>query len=802
MFSNYVRIAFRNLLKNKGFSFINILGLTLGIASSLLILLFVFYELSYDKYHKDADRVYRLAVKALIGDTPINQTFSSARVFRELTERYPEIEGGAKIFTLDNVLLKIGDQQLSEPKLFVADSTLFDVMTYDFILGDAKSALNRPNTIVITKSEAERFFGTEDVLGKYLEFDLPWTFGTISFEISGLIEDIPSNSHLHFGYIASMMSFPGMISNNGWSTNNFVAYLKLKPGGDADELEAKFVEYVKENMGDRYDSFIESGNFWAFFLQPLTSIHLSSDLNGELEANGNKKYVYIFSAIALFVLIIACINFMNLSTAKSALRAREVGMRKLCGSTRGMLIRQFLSEAIIISTIALLLGVQLTELVLPGFRNIIGKPISLPLFSTYHLIPLLIIGGILIGILSGIYPAFFLSAYKPVTVLKGKFVSGKKGIIFRNILVVTQFAASIFLIIGTIVVQRQISFLQNTDIGFEKDNIMVVQIPPGFEDFKEPFKQEVLNQPEVQSGCFASGLPGSPFPNIGFNSPALENSFTLNLYTCDEDYLNTLNMSMIEGRFLSKSFITDSTAIVLNETAVRVLGLDDPIGVMINNNASQNSGFEVVGVIKDFNYESMHSQVRPMALFLQGGRQFRPAQYFAIKLKPGNMNQAIQKINQTWVSMVPNLPFSYTFLEDNYNSLYANENLTRRVFSLLCLLAILVASLGLFGLASFITEQRRKEVGIRKVMGAPIDRIILLLTSNFSRWVGVAFVIAAPSAWFIMNKWLQNFEYRMDLAIWIFVASGALALIIALLTISTITWRAATRNPVECLRYE
>lgn len=802
MVSNYLRIAIRNLLKNKGYSFINLFGLTLGIASSLLILLFVFYELSYENYQEYKDRVYRLAIKAQIGDTKINQTFSSARNLWELRERCPEIEDAVKFFQLENVSVKVGDTRFAESRFLGADSSLFEVFSHTFLHGSKESALNQPNTIVLSEQAADRYFGRTDVMGEQLLFELPWNFGTMPFTVSAVIENIPQNTHLRFDFVVSLISFPSLINNTGWSSNNFQTYLKLYPGSDPESLEAKFDEYVKEYMGERYDSFIEGGGSWDFFLQALPSIHLHSDLNGEFEQNGNKKYVYFFSIIALFVLAIASINFMNLSTAKSALRAREVGIRKLSGSTRGMLIRQFLTESVVLSFVSLFLAVILAEICLPAFRNLVGKPLYLPLWNSFTGWPLLLVAALLLGFLSGLYPAFFLSRFKPIQVLKGRIDSGNRGMRFRNTLVVIQFAASIFLIAGTLVVQRQIRFLQDSDIGFDKSNVAVVHLPPGFEKYMKVFSDQVLSVPEILevSGC--SGLPGTGFANIGFNSPSVENSFALNIYTCDENYLDVLGMHMQEGRFFSEDYSTDSTALVLNETAVKALNLEAPIGTLLRTNGEGSKTFTLIGVVKDYHYESMHATVRPLGLFLQGGAMTRPLNNLAVKIVPGSEKKVVEKLEKAWKDMVPELVFNYSYLENNYNNLYNNEALTRKVFSLLSLLALIVASLGLFGLASFLTENRRKEVGIRKVMGASVERIILLLTSKFSIWIGVSFLVAAPTAWFAMKNWLQGFEYRQDLSGWIFAFAGGIALVIALLSISTITWRAASRNPIESLRYE
>ena len=555
-------------------------------------------------------------------------------------------------------------------------------------------------------------------------------------------------------------------------------------------------------MGDSYADFIAGGGYWKFFLQPVSSIHLNSDLNGEFEQNGNRQYVWLFSFIALFVLVIAAINYMNLSTAKSALRAREVGIRKLSGSTRGMLIRQFLTESVMISLFALLLAVVLAALCLPAFRQLIGRPLTLPLWNAWYWWPLLITGGLVIGLISGLYPAFFLSRYQPVKVLKGQPGGSNQGRAFRNILVIIQFAATIFLIIGTIGVQRQVGFLQHSDVGFDKEDIIVLNLPPDFDLSLEAFKTGLKNQSGVVAVSGCSGLPGDSFGNIGFNSPAVEQSFTLNTYSCDPDYGVTLNLELVGGRFLSKEFASDPAAVVLNETAVRALNLTRPLETIIRTNGSGSREFRVIGVVKDYHYESMHASVRPLGLLLQGGQFQRPLRYLAIKTEPGREQDILTELQTHWTRTFPDMPFQYSFLENKYNNLYNNEVLTGKVFRWLTLLSALVAALGLVGLASFIVENRRKAIGIRKILGASVSQVLILLNRSLSWWVLIGFGLASPLAWLVLRNWLQNFVYRQDLVWWIFPAAGLAALLLALITISSITWRAATRNPVDSLRYE
>lgn len=799
MLRNIFITILRNIRKNAVFSSINIFGFTLGIASFILMLLFVVSELSYDRYNEKADRIYRLCIRANVGDTKINQTYSSARMFTEMRERYPEIETGVKLISWNDVLVRIGEKTFSAPVAMFADSTIFDVFTLPLVAGSPVSPINRPNTMVISVTAAKKYFGDQNPVGKSIGMDLGRR-GMTRFEVTGVYKDLPSNSHVHFHLLASLTTFPRMLADEGWTSNNYITYFLLKPGASAKDLENKLKMYVLESVGvENYKRLLAQGSYWEFFLQPLTSIHLNSDLNGEFEPNGNIKYVYIFMFIGLFVLIIACINFMNLSIAKSMLRAREVGIKKTAGSTRGELIRQFLFESVILTFISLILGIILVQIVLPAYGNWLGRTLSFNLFSASWIIPGLLLFGCVTGIIAGLYPAFYLSSFNPTKVLKAQALFQAKGIGLRNILVIVQFSASIFLIIGTLVISRQLNFIQNRDVGFIKENILILRTPDSFARVSKTFQDEIKQLTGVTGVTVSSSLPGFSFVNLGFGAEGVERSFSLNIIGSDPGFDKTIGLTMLKGRFFSHEFPTDSTGIILNETAVRVLGLKNPIGTKMFDFDRNQHKYHVIGVVKDFNYESVHSDIRPMGLVNLNGEA---GSYLSIRYEPGKSEQVTSMAKQAWEKLLPGIPVTYSYMDDDYKNLYRNEIQTRQVFAMLALLAIIVAILGILGLASFMAQRRTREIAIRKVSGAGVVQIIRLLNWKFIKWVLISFVLACPVAWWVMNRWLQDFVYRISLSAWIFILSGTIALALVIITVSMVTLRAASVNPAESMKYE
>ena len=761
MFRNYLKIALRNIIKQKGFTFINVVGLAIGIACSILIFIFVRFELSYDTFHEKADRIYRVAVRASIGDTKIHQTYSSAITFLKLFEDFPEIETGVKFLRLGRVPVSLDEKTFYESRFFAVDSVFFDVFTIPLIHGDPKSVLIEPNTMVITESTALKYFGIKDVVGKVLTANFSYDPGQVDFKITGVSENVPSNSHFHYDLLVSSTSFPSSINNTGWTANNFISYVVLKEGTSKAEVEEKLKEFTRKYMGgDQFDEWVAKGNYWEYFLQPVTEIHLNSDLNGEFEANGNEMYVQIFSAISVIILLIACINFMNLSTAKSSLRAKEVGLRKVVGSGRNRLMGQFLSESILLSFISLILGILTVELLLPSYRNLMGRQIDIHYFDNAIVIPALILLGLVVGVISGSYPAFVLSSFKPVTVLKGKSRDSKSGLWIRNGLILFQFTISIFLIIGTTIIYQQLKYFQNVKLGFDKEQVLVVRNPGSLGDNTNIFKEVLQNQNGVDAVSGSNTLPGRGFSNWGFRAEGVDESFTLNTCVCDYDFCKTLKLKMVKGRFFSKEFGTDSTAAILNAKALELLGWDDPIGKRIDN---WSRNFTVIGVIEDYHYESLHQEIRPMALFLSGGYFKNTESYITVRLKTENISEIIKDVEATYIQFAPNMPFEYSFLDQDYDNLYVNEKQTRKLFMIFSFLAIFIACLGLFGLASFVADRKTKEIGIRKVLGASVPGLIGLLSVNFTKWVLLSNIIAWPVAWFAMNRWLQNFAYRINI---------------------------------------
>jgi putative ABC transport system permease protein len=805
MIKNHLKVAIRNILRQKGTSMLNISGLAIGIACSILITLFVRYELSYDRFHENAEQIYRIAVRASIGDTKINQTNSSAITFIKLMEDFPETEIGVKFLNIGRTPISLGDKTFYEPKVIGVDSTFFDVFTFPLIFGDKETVLGQPNTLVLSEEMAQKYFRRTDVVGETLSFDFTsFGEGRVEYKIVGVAENFPANSHFHADFLLSMLSFPDLINNTGWSSNNFKSYLMMKQGTVKEVFDEKLKTFTRKYMGEeRYDEWVAQGNYWEYYLQPLADIHLNSDLNGEFEANGNKTYVYIFSIISVIILLIACINFMNLSTAKSSLRAKEVGMRKVVGASRRSLIFQFLSESIIISYISLIIGLLLVQAFLPVYRTLVDRPIEIQYFNDVEILPTLLIGGLIIGIISGSYPAFFLSSFKPTRILKSNTGDAKSGSWVRNGLVIFQFSISIFLIIGTLTVYNQLKYLQNKKLGFNKEQILIINNPGTLSGSHiAAFKETLLSQAAVSLVSGSNFLPGQGFSNIGFGAEDVEESFTLNIGVVDHNYAETLELEIVDGRFFDKAFKSDSVGAILNEKAAEILGWENPLGKKINNWSEERGNFTVVGVVKDFHYESLHQEVRPMALFLSGGYYTRTERNIIIRLNTADIPTAISNIENVWQKQAPAMPFEYSFLDDDYNQLYINEQQTSEIFTIFSVLAIFIASLGLFGLASFITDQKTKEIGLRKVLGASVGGLIQMLNASFVKWVMVASIIAWPLAWFIMNGWLQNFAYRINQAWWVFVVAAVLALVISILVVSLQTVKAALRNPIDSLKYE
>lgn len=803
MIRNYIKIAFRNMRRHRMYSTINIAGLAIGIACSILIMLYVNYELSYDSYNKKADRTYRLAVSALVGNTKINQTYSSAITFTKLLQDFPEIETGLKIFTMGRVPVHIGDRIFYESDGLAVDSTFYDVFSIKLLSGNPRKVLVEPKSVVLAKSTALKYFNSTDVTGRMITLDLPYGMGKETFRISGVSEDMPANSHFHYNYLLSLTSFPELINATGWSQNNFISYVVLKKGTSSSVFDQKLKDFTRKYLGGKkYDDWVAKGNFWIYYLQPLKDIHLTSDLNGEFEPGGNKTSVYIFSVVSIIILLIACINFMNLSTARSSLRAKEVGLRKVVGAGRKKLVTQLLMESVVTSYIALIVALIFVEIILPYYRSLVGIDISFSYFNNPGEIITLLLLGLVVGLVAGFYPAFVLSSFQPVKILKNEAIQKSGKFNFRNVLVIFQFAVSIILIVGTIIIYQQLQYLQNKDLGFDKEQVLVVNNPGSLGDRIKTFKESLKNYNNILDVSGSTSLPGENFSNIGFGAEGIDNNFTLNILSCDYDFASTLKLKMTAGRFFSPEFRSDSAAIIINQAAARLLGWKDPLGRKMNNWGKQRGDFHVIGVVKDYNYESLHQLVRPMALFLNGGYYRSTQKFISIRFKTGEIGKTIKYVNSRWNEFAPGAPFDYSFLDKDYDNLYKNEKQAMTLFTVFSGLAIFIACLGLFGLVAFTTERRAKEIGIRKILGASISGILIMLIKDFTRWVLIANIIAIPAAYYLMNNWLKDFAYRIDIGAGVFVLAGVMAFVIALSTVGFQALKAATSNPAKSLRYE
>ncbi|MGN6532661.1 MAG: ABC transporter permease [Ginsengibacter sp.] len=810
MFKNYFKTAWRSFLKNKTFSFINIAGLSIGISVCFIILLFVQNELSFDRFNKNADRIVRIVFQANINGGKINESNVMPPVAEAMKSDYPEVEDATRIRVYGAPKISYQGRTFKEDQLAFVDPNFFSIFTLPLIEGNVNTALQQPNTIIITKEIAKKYFGNEDPLGKTLVFS---DNKNTSFKVTGLIDKVPANSHFHFDIFASMTGLDEAKSDS-WMGSNFFTYLLLKPGYDYKKLEAKLPGMVEKYMGPQIQKemglslsqFRTKGNKLGFALQPLTSIHLYSHSNYELDAPGNAMYVYIFGAIAIFMLLIACINFINLSTASASKRAKEVGVRKVIGSGKSQLIFQFLTESALLVFIALLLSLLLIQLALPEFNNISGKNLSFDF--NLKIISSLFAMGIFVSIIAGLYPAFFLSSFKPIAVLKGKLTGNNKSFGLRSSLVVFQFFISVGLIIATIVVWQQMKFIQNKNLGYNKEQVLTIPNSYLLGKNEQIYKQELLNDPRVIDATVSSFKPAGP--SSGGNAFAYPEGHDNQImkteeYHVDEKYIPTLEMHIAAGRNFSKEFTTDSTGIIINESAAKAFGwatagnYGGAIGKTIireNSFRGTNVPFHVIGVVKDFNFKSLHDPVSPLLMVLD------PDNGIILKVKTTDIKGLLASMKKQWDKFNTDEPFTYTFLDDLYNKTYSAEQKTGTTLNIFALLTIFVACLGLFGLATYTAEKRTKEIGIRKVLGASVTQVTSMLSTEFLKLVFIACLIAFPLSWWTMNKWLQSFAYRIHISGWMFVVAGFAALLIALLTVSFQAIKAAVANPVESLRTE
>ena len=810
MLHNYFKIALRNLWRHKGISIINVLGLAIGLTCFITIGMYVLDELSYDKYNKFSDRIFRINSDIRFGGTDLIMAVSADPMGATLKKDYPQVEEFTRIYNSEGAkLIKKGTEFINEARVTYVDSTFFSVFTLPAIAGDARTALNEPNTVVVTESTAKKYFGTTDILGKSIETN---DGGQNIFKVTAVIKDVPLNSHFNFDFFFSMDNVEYGFGN--FLSHNFHTYLLLKEGADYKDFTKIFAEVIDKYIVPQAKAFMniesikdfeKSGNKLAYSLIPVTDIHLKSARGVELNPNGNIQYVYIFSAVAFFILLIACINFMNLSTASSGGRAKEIGIRKVLGTEKKSLLGQFLVESTLMSYIAMAIAILLTWIGISWFNELSGKQLTLLTYSGQPIyLLLLILLPIPIGFLSGIYPAFFLSSFQPIVVLKGKMPSGFKKSNLRSLLVVFQFCASIILIFGTIIIYRQLNFIQTTKIGFNKDQVIVVDNSGMPSQNRLVFNEEISKLSGVQSASFAGYLPvsNSSRSDNTWSTEAVmneQNGFNMQNWNIDYNYISTLGMEMVSGRNFSKEFGSDSSAIIINEKAASLLGAENPVGKILysSDRDGKPAALTIIGVVKNFNFESLRKNIGPLCFQLGNNRWAS-----AFKVNGSEAPALVKNIESSFKKWAPGMPFSYQFLDESFDAMYREEQRVGNVALTFSLLAIFIACLGLFGLTTFIAERRTKEIGIRKVLGANVSGIMTMLSKDFVKLVAIAALIAFPFGYYLMNNWLHDYENRISLQWWMFAFAGGVTIIIALLTVSIQAIKSALANPIKSLRTE
>lgn len=800
MIRNYVKTAYRSLLKNKGFTVLNVLGLSVGLATCLLIVFYVVDELGYDRYNTKADRIYRITENVSLNGRAASYA-GSEKPLKEALKSFPQIEKMTRFIPKETLFLspqkfhvKKGNNNIEERNIVYTESSLFDVFTLPMIDGSPSTSLNEPHSAVITESIAKKYFNKTNVVGQTLTIN-----DTGIYKITGVIKDVPLQSHFNFDFFLSYSSIPESLAG-GWGYGGVHNYLLLKPGEDVKSLAAQIRKIEIKNSYSP-SAWTTGGNYLRIALTPLLDIHLRSTSQNELSNSGTIEYVYIFSLIAIFILLIACVNFMNLSTARSSNRAKEVGVRKVLGSTRNYLVAQFLTESILITLVSTIIALALAWLAMPLFNQMAAKHLSFTIHSMTWLLPSLLVIVIVTGFLAGSYPAFFLSAFQPIEVLKGKIANGFKGSFLRSFLVVFQFSISIFLIIGTLVIYNQLNYIRNKSLGYNRSQMLVIKNVNVLGKQAKNFNQEIKQMHGVVNTTMSTYLPTGEDRNMTGLFPELPIDIKHDLITefwpVDEDYISTMGIKLVDGRNFSKQMATDTAAMIVNEAFVRKFGQKDPLNKTLYRDSYGIQPYHIIGVVKDFHFSSLKDQIGPLALFYKEDRGAISA-----RVNTTNLSALMVQIEHKWKDLSPGNPFTYSFMDQDFDATYRSEQRIDTIFISFTVLAISIACLGLFGLAAYAAEQRNKEIGIRKVLGASVSAIVGMLSMDFIKLVLISILIATPIAWWAMNKWLQDFAYRVNIQWYILAAASIVAVLIAFVTISFQSIKAALSNPVNSLRSE
>lgn len=795
MIKHYVKTAFRFLLRNPWITLINITGLAIGLAVFILIMLYVRNELRYDKFNAYLDSACRYE---LISED-YESAWTTSAMGLDIQEAIPEVISFARIKHWTDMYVDYGERKYNVPNIVWVDSTFFDLFSLEMIKGNPKTALVRPLTAVITQSMAAIIFGEEDPVGKVLRFS-----GGTELEITGLIKD-PENFHIQLDLLASFVSlgqFYGQDHLHNYRTYQYMTYFKLAPGANAEVVSPKVDEFMHKKFLEMYGE--ESETPYRVWLRPLHEVYFARNVRDFGALHGNFQFVVIFSIIAVMIIVIACINFINVTTARAAQRAREVGMKKVVGANRKKLVCQFLGESVIISLLAMVIGILLVQLVLPAYNRVISSDLQINWIENIWTI-LLVLGGIaLVGLFSGLYPAFYLTGFKPVDVLKGESVSGKTGSILRKVLIVFQFTISIFLIIATLVVFKQLGYVRNKDKGFETEKLITLEMNRDIRQSMEVFRQNLLSDPRIEKVAYSYTAPGGGDNYEGFSLG--EKELNPVVYSIDPDYIEALGMTIVKGRNFSWEFPHDSmNTCILNEQAVKELDMDPDslIGKKFDHpswyiTAFPRTQFEIIGIVKDFHFKSLKQPIEPL-IFGWNENWFS---FVNVRVKGVELPATLNHIEQEWKRIAPHYPFEYTFMDDRFDRMYRSEQRLGKIFTWFAALAICIAMLGLVGLAAYMAGRRTKEIGIRKVQGAAVSGIVYLLVKEFILLVLLSSIIAWPVAWFAANRWLQEFEYRMSMGVGLFILSTLIALVITMITVTSQTLKAANTNPADALRYE
>ncbi len=792
MINNYLKIAIRNLLRKKGYTLINILGLAIGIGCAVFTLLYVQYQLSYDWYNTKADRIYRVVNHMdLPGPSPVHANFCTTppTLAPFLKADYPQVERTVRLLTnWHAATIRCGDKNIYDNFVFYADSTFFNVFTFHFITGDSKTALDEPNSVVLTKSMADKLFGDVNPVGKVIVFN---NHG--DYKITGVINDVPHNSHFHFDLLVSLNTVASTLEHWGWGMNPVYTYVLLRKGADVKKLGSEISDLYYRNTGDNTVTY-------TYALQPLTSIHLYSHRQFEIEPNGDPAYVFILPLIALLVLLIACFNYINLTTARFTTRAKEVAVRRVTGAEPWEIVFEFLTESTVLALVAFLIAVSALELFLPAINRLTGSYLSLSIFSSPWQSTELLGLVVLTGVVAGAYPGIFYSRFSPSLIVRKSTNVGGTNISLRKVLVVFQFAISASLIISAIVISEQMSYVRHKNIGYNRNGVIVIPLNNNATlSSIESFRNRLLENPDVVNAALSSTLPTKFFDTQGIVPEGYpSNSIWSAAYMfVGYSFLSTMEMQMAEGRWYSPKFATDSNAFVINQAAVRKLGWRSPVGKTLS--MAGRTG-PIIGVIKDFNFASLHENVEPLVMY---SLQYRhEAGFLSVRIRSSNVSKTLSFLNNSWKQAFPGWAFNYSFLDNDFQNLYISDQRFAVISSLSSVLAIVVACLGLLGLISLIAQQRTKEVGIRKVLGASTAGIIWTLTKDLLILAVVANLVAWPVAYFALQKWLQSFAYRITPGVWTFVLAGVVVIVISLLTVGYQALKAATANPVQSLRCE